>query len=113
MPFPGQDAAGCGEDVLPAGIDLKSQRIAVNGAFKTPILRNIALTPPYFHNGGQASLAQVVAFYNRGGDFSNPEKDPDVTRLGLTRTEQDATGRLPAIPDRRPGPVLPRAVRPS
>ena len=35
------------------------------------------------------SLAQVVAFYNRGGDFSNPEKDPDVTRLGLTQTEQD------------------------
>jgi cytochrome c peroxidase len=89
VPFPGQDAAGCGEDVLPEGIDLKSQRIAVDGAFKTPILRNIALTPPYFHNGGQASLAQVVAFYNRGGDFSNPEKDPDVTRLGLTRTEQD------------------------
>ena len=89
VPFPGQDQAGCGEDVLPGGIDLQSQRIAVDGAFKTPILRNIALTPPYFHNGGQSSLAQVVAFYNRGGDFSNPEKDPDVTRLGLTQTEQD------------------------
>jgi hypothetical protein len=42
-----------------------------------------------FHNGGQAPLAQVVAFYNRGGDFSNPQKDPDVTRLGLPQTEQD------------------------
>jgi cytochrome c peroxidase len=90
VPFPGQDQAGCGNDVLPPGIDLKTERIAVDGAFKTPILRNIAVTPPYFHNGGQASLAQVVAFYNRGGDFSNREKDPDVTRLGLSQTEQDA-----------------------
>jgi cytochrome c peroxidase len=89
VPFPGQKEAGCGEDKLPGGIDLKTQRIAVDGAFKTPILRNIALTPPYFHNGGQASLAQVVEFYNRGGDFSNPEKDPDITRLGLTQTEQN------------------------
>jgi cytochrome c peroxidase len=85
--FPGQTK--CGDDVLPDGINLQSQRIAVNGAFKVPILRNIALTPPYFHNGGQASLSQVVAFYNRGGDFNNPEKDPDVTHLGLTQAEQD------------------------
>jgi hypothetical protein len=39
-----------------------------DGAFKIPSLRNIALTPPYFHNGGQATLEQVVEFYNRGGD---------------------------------------------
>jgi hypothetical protein len=34
-------------------------------------------------------LPSITAAYNRGGDFSNPEKDPDVTRLGLTQTEQD------------------------
>ena len=43
-------------------------RDAVDGAFKVPILRNVGLTPPYFHNGGQATLEQVVEFYNRGGD---------------------------------------------
>jgi cytochrome c peroxidase len=36
-------------------------------AFKTPTLRNIALTAPYMHNGAFTSLEQVVEFYNRGG----------------------------------------------
>lgn len=43
-------------------------RDAVDGAFKTPSLRNAGLTPPYFHTGGQSNLKDVVAFYNRGGD---------------------------------------------
>jgi cytochrome c peroxidase len=43
-------------------------RDAVDGAFKTPTLRNIALTGPYFHNGSRATLRQVMEFYNRGGD---------------------------------------------
>lgn len=44
------------------------QRDAVDGSFKTPILRNVALTPPYFHNGGTSNLKEVIRFYNRGGD---------------------------------------------
>jgi cytochrome c peroxidase len=43
--------------------------IAVDGAFKAPGLRNVELTAPYFHNGGQLTLRGVVEFYNRGGDF--------------------------------------------
>ena len=43
--------------------------LAIDGAFKIPGLRNVELTGPYFHNGGQATLEQVVAFYARGGDF--------------------------------------------
>ena len=46
----------------------------VDGAFKTPGLRNVELTAPYFHNGNSLSLEQVVEFYTRGGDFpNNPE----------------------------------------
>jgi cytochrome c peroxidase len=46
----------------------------VDGAFKTPGLRNVELTAPYFHNGDAFSLEQVVEFYTRGGDFpNNPE----------------------------------------
>ncbi|HEX7625217.1 MAG TPA: cytochrome c peroxidase, partial [Anaeromyxobacteraceae bacterium] len=45
-------------------------RVAVDGTFKTPTLRNVELTGPYFHNGGQATLRQVVDFYTRGGDFN-------------------------------------------
>jgi hypothetical protein len=43
----------------------------VDGAFKIPGLRNVELTGPYFHNGGQATLAQVIEFYDRHGDFSD------------------------------------------
>lgn len=43
--------------------------IGVDGGFKTPTLRNIELTAPYFHNGSQLTLRQLVDFYARGGDF--------------------------------------------
>ncbi|MEH1938879.1 MAG: cytochrome c peroxidase [Nostoc sp.] len=46
-----------------------SEKVIADGAFKAPGLRNVELTAPYFHNGGQATLEQVVDFYNRGGDF--------------------------------------------
>ena len=42
------------------------------GAFRTPSLRNVALTAPYFHDGSMSTLAEVVDFYNRGGgEFSD------------------------------------------
>jgi cytochrome c peroxidase len=59
-------SGGCNQ--LPTVGLAQSQRVAVDGSFKVPSLRNVALTPPYFHNGGQRSLADVIAFYNRGGD---------------------------------------------
>jgi cytochrome c peroxidase len=40
----------------------------VEGAFKVPSLRNVALTAPYFHNGDVLTLHQVVEFYGRGGN---------------------------------------------
>ncbi|WP_334784048.1 cytochrome-c peroxidase [Nostoc sp.] len=46
-----------------------SESVIADGAFKAPGLRNVELTAPYFHNGGQATLEQVVDFYSRGGDF--------------------------------------------
>jgi cytochrome c peroxidase len=60
------------------------------GAFKTPMLRNVKLTAPYFHNGGKASLEDVVAFYNRGGDFANAEKAKRIKPLGLDAGDQSA-----------------------
>jgi cytochrome c peroxidase len=67
------------------------ERVAVSGSFKAPSLRNVALTAPYFHNGGQATLRQVLEFYRRGGDFTNPEdKDPDVIPLVLGEADLQA-----------------------
>lgn len=53
------------------------------GAFKTPSLRNVGLRAPYMHNGGLATIEDVVNFYNRGGDFNAPNKDPRVRPLNL------------------------------
>ena len=55
--------------------------------YKTPSLRNIALTAPYMHNGSFETLQQVVAFYNKGG-VTNPEIDPLIKPLKLDATEQ-------------------------
>lgn len=46
-------------------------------AFKTPGLRNVALTAPYMHNGSEATLEDVVRFYNQGG------KEPGSYGLSL------------------------------
>jgi len=43
--------------------------VGADGAFKIPTLRNVALTAPYFHNGGEDTLEEVVDFYFRGGNF--------------------------------------------
>ena len=64
----------------------------MDGAFKTPGLRNIELTGPYMHNGGKSTLKQVVDFYDRGGDFAIANRDnlaPDIQPLGLSETQKD------------------------
>ncbi len=45
---------------------------AAKGSFKVPTLRNAELTGPYMHNGGMATLEQVIEFYTRGGNFPVP-----------------------------------------
>lgn len=57
---------------------------ADRGAFRTPSLRNAELRAPYMSNGRFATLEQVVDFYDRGGDFTAPNKDPRVRPRNLT-----------------------------
>ena len=56
------------------------------GRYKTPTLRNIALTKPYMHNGRIHSLEQVIHFYNNGG-ITNPELSPLIQPLSLRPDE--------------------------
>ncbi len=66
------------------------QRANVDGTFKTPNLRNVKYTGPFFHNGSIATVRDVVEFYNRGGNFCKTNRDnldPDIQPLGLTGTE--------------------------
>ena len=75
-------------------------RFAVNrefeglGAFKTPTLRNVAVTPPYMHDGSKKTLRDVVVHYNNGGvtkegDPVNDFLSSGIRPLGLTEPEID------------------------
>jgi cytochrome c peroxidase len=57
------------------------------GAFKTPQLRNVALTAPYMHDGSEATLRDVIEFYDRGGN-PNPYLDGGMRPLGLDDREK-------------------------
>ncbi|MHB8079682.1 MAG: cytochrome-c peroxidase [Candidatus Krumholzibacteriia bacterium] len=74
------------------------------GRFKTPGLRNCALTAPYLHNGTEKTLRDVIDLYDRGG-VPNANLDPLMVPLQLTEGEKDdlvafleaLTGTLPNI----------------
>jgi cytochrome c peroxidase len=63
-----------------------TQRPADRWKYKTPSLRNIALTAPYMHNGSFTSLKQILEFYNRGG-VTNGNLDPMLKPLHLNERE--------------------------
>jgi len=75
------------------------------GAFKTPSLRNVALTAPYFHDGSRKTLKDTVDFYVGGGN-SNPHLDKEVHALdflsGQERSDlvsfmESLTGEMPKL----------------
>ena len=65
------------------------------GSFKTPTLRDIALTAPYMHDGSLKTLEEVIDHYNRGGAGSDKEKinpyiSGGIRPLNLTDDEKAA-----------------------
>lgn len=84
------------------------------GAFKTPTIRNVALTGPYMHDGSQATLEEVVEWYDKGG-HPNPHLSDKIKPLNLSDQEEAdlvefmkactsdtpsvETGRLPVAAD--------------
>lgn len=85
--FPGDFPANFGGAV--------TKGFGVEGAFKIPSLRNVALTAPYFHNGEARTLHEVVELYSRGGNV-HPVLATDGTLIeplgvpSLTPDEIDA-----------------------
>jgi cytochrome c peroxidase len=69
------------EDLGRAGLGPNHASFSVSGssvdraAFKTPQLRNVGLTAPYFHNGSKATLDDIMDFYEQGGDFDGTASD--------------------------------------
>ena len=64
------------------------------GAFKTPTIRNIAVTAPYMHNGVFKTLEEVVSFYNKGGGqalgYEVENQTLPFDKLNLTVKEEQA-----------------------
>jgi cytochrome c peroxidase len=58
-------------------------------AFKTPSIRNVLITAPYFHDGSQATLWDVMDHYNKGDGIKNPWLDEDMQPLALSEAEID------------------------
>lgn len=71
------------------------------GTFKTPMLRNVALTSPYMHDGSLETLREVVEFYNRGG-ISNPNIAPGIKPLLMSEQDvKDVTNFLGSLTDKQ------------
>jgi cytochrome c peroxidase len=75
-------------DLSELGRFLVTKQPADVGAFKTPTLRNVAVTGPYMHDGSLATLWDVMDHYNKGG-IQNPFLDGGMQRLGMTEAEID------------------------
>ncbi|MFZ4986551.1 MAG: cytochrome-c peroxidase, partial [Blastocatellia bacterium] len=73
-----------GEEI---GRALRSSLIFEIGSYRTPGLRNVGITAPYFHDGSARTLAEVVRFYDEGGRI-NLNLEEELHPLGLTSREQ-------------------------
>jgi len=58
------------------------------GSFKTPTLRNVAMTGPYMHDGKLKTLKDVVDFYAGKGN-SNPYLDPEMAQIQLSGQDRE------------------------
>ena len=59
-----------------------------NFKFKTPTLRGVALTAPYFHDGSAQTLEEVVEFYSKGGAPGDKSLDPKMKKLDLSEEDK-------------------------
>jgi cytochrome c peroxidase len=86
---------------LPATFDGAAVTLGfgVDGAFKVPSLRNVALTAPYFHNGDARTLRQVLEFYSRGGSVApiNALDGTPISPLGVPTLSDDEMTAIEAF----------------
>jgi cytochrome c peroxidase len=83
------DHAAIGMDLSALGRFLITKKKADTASFKTPNLRNLLVTGPYFHDGSQETLWDVIDHYNKGDGLNNPWLDEDIQPLALTERDID------------------------
>ncbi len=89
-----------GGDATSLVFDASQERELVDGGFTTPPIRNVGLTPPYFHSGNYADLRSVVEFYACGGS----RRSMSLEANGVTG-DTSGTGPLGKGPHAHPGPT--------
>jgi cytochrome c peroxidase len=85
----GIDRAAIQTDMSALGRFLITKKEKDTASFKTPDIRNVLVTGPYFHDGSQATLWDVIDHYNKGDGLQNPYLDEDIQPLALTETDID------------------------
>lgn len=94
-----------GKDLNDSGRFVITRNLADLGRFKTPGLRNIAMTAPYMHNGMHKTLRDVIDYYNEPDKFITNSINRDTLLakpLGLTEQEKtDLEAFLMSLTDAR------------
>jgi cytochrome c peroxidase len=83
------DTAAITSDLSVLGRFLVTKEQSDIASFKTPGLRNVLVTGPYFHDGSMETLWDVMDHYNKGDGIANPWLDKDMQPLALTEPEID------------------------
>jgi cytochrome c peroxidase len=83
------DRAAIQTDMSALGRFLVTKKEADTASFKTPGLRNLLMTGPYFHDGSQVTLWDVMDHYNKGDGLENPYLDEDIQPLALSEQDID------------------------
>jgi cytochrome c peroxidase len=83
------DSAAIQTEMSALGRFLISKKESDIASFKTPNLRNVLVTGPYFHDGSQDTLWDVVDHYNKGDGLQDPFLDEDIQPLALKETDID------------------------
>ncbi len=83
------DHAAIQTNMSALGRFLITKKDADIASFKTPDLRNVLITAPYFHDGSQETLWDVMDHYNKGDGINDPYLDEDMQPLALSEGEID------------------------
>ncbi len=83
------DQAAIQTDMSALGRFLITKKEPDIASFKTPNIRNVLVTGPYFHDGSQETLWDVIDHYNKGAGLQDPYLDQDIQPLALTENDID------------------------
>src|SRR6516162_8932039 len=87
--LPDIDSAAIASELSVLGRFLVTKKQSDIASFKTPGLRNLLVTGPYFHDGSMETLWDVIDHYNKGDGIADPWLDNDMQPLALTEPEID------------------------